>query len=131
MYELRQNEFEAGRYYPALSPLARSREPHGQPPAKLPRTIEEAVQAAGATGTQSILDMRRVAAHPDDRDFGVVAPVSHDLLLDYFGTIQPTREMIEEDLEIMAEIDRGEGIYFVVYKDGQPAEICFAGYSYD
>lgn len=31
----------------------------------------------------------------------------------------------------MLDIDRGQGVYIVAYRDGKPSEIFFAGYSFD
>ena len=39
--------------------------------------------------------------------------------------------MIEENNEFFEEIERGQGVYIIVYKDSQPSEIFFGGYSYD
>ena len=56
-----------------------------------------------------------------------------------FGTTEPTRRMIEdnmanaadEDDDLYQNIARGQGFYVVVYKDGKPSEIFFGGYTYD
>ena len=66
------------------------------------------------------------------------------LLPDYelvrcFGTTRPTRKMIEDNLANAAEEDddlyqniaRGQGFYVVLYKNGEPFEIFFGGYTYD
>jgi hypothetical protein len=34
-------------------------------------------------------------------------------------------------MDFFEEIERGHGIYIIVYKDMGPDEIFFAGYSYD
>jgi hypothetical protein len=39
--------------------------------------------------------------------------------------------MIEENMDFFEDLDRGHGTSIVVFKDGQPDEIFFAGYSYD
>jgi hypothetical protein len=39
--------------------------------------------------------------------------------------------MIEQNMEFFEDIERGQGIYIVVYKAGRPDEIFFAGYSCD
>jgi len=75
--------------------------------------------------------MHQVTGDPDGIDYGVVTPLPEDVLLERFGTTQPTREMIEQDLDILEEVDRGQGIYVIVYRDGRPAEIFFGGLSYD
>ena len=93
-----------------------------------PSSIEEARDIAEADGTASILDMDRVGADPD---FGVVAPMSPERLVALFGTAQPTREMIERNQDFYEEIERGQGVYIVSYRDGKPSEIFFGGYSFD
>jgi hypothetical protein len=39
--------------------------------------------------------------------------------------------MIERNMDFFENIDRGQGIYIAVYRNGQPYEIFFAGYSFD
>jgi len=111
--KLKEREFRAGRF--------RFSEEH-------PTTIEEAREIADADGTGSILDIDGVG---DEPDFGVVVPLSAEYLVELYGTAQPTHEMIEANLDFYEDIERGQGIYIVVYKGGKPAEIFFAGYSYD
>ena len=111
--KLKEREFRAGRF--------RYSEEN-------PTTIEEAREIADADGTGSILDIDGVG---DEPDFGVVVPLSAEYLVELYGTAQPTHEMIEANLDFYEDIERGQGIYIVVYKGGKPAEIFFAGYSYD
>ena len=111
--KLKEREFQAGRF--------RFSEEH-------PATIDEAREIADADGTGSILDIDGVG---DEPDFGVVVPLSAENLVELYGTAQPTQEMIEANLDFYEDIERGQGIYIVVYKGGKPAEIFFAGYSYD
>jgi len=125
---LRTREFEAGRYNPVTPfpefPVAA----HAPSPGAQHASIEEAIEAADADGTRSILDIERVS---DDPDYGVISPLSEDDLVELFGTSTPTREMIESNEDLFENIDRGQGIYIVAYRDGQPSEIFFAGYSFD
>lgn len=110
---LRHQEFRAGRF--RGSELK-------------PATIEEAFENMDADGTASILDIERIA---DEPDFCVVAPLPKDELVRLFGTDQPTRAMIEQNMDFYEDIERGQGVYILVYKDGQPSEIFFGGYSFD
>jgi hypothetical protein len=125
---LRQREFQAGRYNPVIDfpefPLGINAPTPGPKHA----SIEEAMEDADADGTRSILDMERVSA---THDYGAVTPVSGEILMELFGTDEPTREMVEENDDLFDELERGRGVYIVVYKGGQPSEIFFAGYSYD
>jgi hypothetical protein len=120
--ELRELEFEAGRYN--RSDLQ-------------PATIQEAKRNAKFDGTRSILDMERISASPEA---GAVSPVPRDSILAIFKTDRPTRQMVERAFRIRDEealddfidaIDRGEGRYIVLYRGDEPVEIFFCGYSYD
>jgi hypothetical protein len=131
--DLKQREFEAGRYDKPVGP-------------HFPATsIEEAVRACGASGTRSILDMVGVADGPRplgfsladafesgvDPGFGLVAPLAPETLVELFGTTRPSRAMIEENGGYYELIDRGLGIYIVAYDGDLPSELFFAGYSFD
>ncbi|MDX1964565.1 MAG: hypothetical protein SFX18_15545 [Pirellulales bacterium] len=111
--KLKQREFLAGRFrYSEEGPA----------------TIDEAREIADADGTGSILDIDTIG---DEPDFGVVAPLPEERLVEFFGTDQPTRQMIEGNMEFYEEIDRGQGVYILAYQGNQPSEIFFGGYSYD
>ena len=114
--ELRTREFQAGRYYPEPDAAA----PHA--------SIADALIAADADGTCSILDLDTVADHPG---FGVAHRLGDAQLQELFGTARPTHEMIERSDDLFEQIERGHGVCIVVFKDDQPAEIYFAGYSFD
>lgn len=131
MLELRDREFRAGRYNPVM-PF-----PHmhaDEAPGAEHDSIDAAREDAAEDGTRSILDMEDVADEPADPDgdppFCVVSPLPPELLEELYGTTQPTREMVE-DLAFLEDIERGTGVYLVVYANGRPSEICFAGYSFD
>lgn len=130
MLQLREREFRAGRYNPVM-PFP---EMHAdEAPGAGHDSIDEAREDAEEDGTRSILDMDDVAdepADPDDPQFCVVAPLAPELLEELYGTTQPTRAMVA-DLEFLEDVGRGTGVYVVLYDNGKPAEICFAGYSFD
>ena len=111
--DLKLQEFQAGRF--------RYSEEN-------PQTIEEAREVADADGTASILDIDRVDAQPD---FGVVIPLTAPQRMALFGTDKPSRGLVEACDDLYEEIDRGQGVVCPVYKNGQPSELCFIGYSYD
>ena len=126
---LREQEFAAGRYYPVLPYVDFPLGADAPRPGARHRTIRDAVKATRETGTRSILDLDRVA---DEPDYGAVAPLSEETLLRLYGTGQPTRAMVEPDLVFSEEMDeRGQGVYVILHRDGEPHEILFAGYSYD
>ena len=60
-------------------------------------------------------------------DFGAVAPLGEEALLEYFGTTTPTRVTVERNDDFFDDIDRGHGVYVVLYKNGVPDELFFAG----
>jgi hypothetical protein len=128
LQELRQREFRAGRYNPVIPfpdfPIG----PHSPSPGAQHASIDDALRDAEADGTRSILDLDHVAARPE---FGAVAPLDPVVLQHLYGTTQPTRAMVEQNMEFFEDMERVEGIYIVIYKDGRPDEIFFAGYSAD
>jgi hypothetical protein len=127
---LRRREFAAGRYNPVIDfpselfPIG----PHSPAPGAAHASIEEAMEEADADGTRSILDLDHVA---DEPEFCAVAPLPDDMLEELYGTTQPTRTMVEPNLDFLEDIERGHGAYVILYRDGKPDEICFAGYSFD
>jgi hypothetical protein len=125
---LRRREFQAGRYNPVMRMPEFPVEASAAEPGAGHASIEAAMEAADADGTRSILDMERVS---DDPDYGSVAPLSDEDLIDLFGTSKPTREMIESNDDLFEAIERGQGVYIVAYRDEKPSEIFFAGYSFD
>ncbi|HZT59418.1 MAG TPA: hypothetical protein VFA21_12480 [Pyrinomonadaceae bacterium] len=128
LQKLREREFRAGRYNPAVWFPEFPVGPNSPSPGAQHGSIEEALEDSDADGTRSILDMERAADSPD---YGVVAPLPADELLRLFGTDKPTREEIEESDELFEELERGQGVYVVAYAGGKPSEIFFAGYSFD
>jgi len=120
--ELREQEFQAGRYYPVND------ENFQEYFDEQPESIEEAREMADADGTRSILDIDRVG---DEADYGVVRRLTEGDLVAYFGVKEPTREMVETNDNLFEDIDRGQGVCFPVYKAGVVSELVFAGYSYD
>ena len=85
--------------------------------------------ALGAcNGTASILDISQVS---DEPDYGTAAPFSPEELKQYFGTDRPSRRDVERAEDYWEDMERGQARYAVVYSDGQPSEIYFAGYSFD
>jgi hypothetical protein len=128
LQKLRQREFKAGRYNPVVwfpeFPIG----PQSSAPGAKHSSIEEAVEDADADGTRSILDMERVSDTPD---YGVVAPLPNEDLLELFGTTKPTREMVDSNYDLFESLERGQGVYIIVFTDDQPSGIFFAGYSFD
>jgi hypothetical protein len=128
MLELREREFRAGRYNP-VTPYPNFPDTD-RAPAKGARhaSIEEAMEAADASGTRSILDMFTVG-----EEFGpsTMTVLDEPRLLDYFGTTQPTPDDILENDEFVDDIGRGEGRCVVLYDDGKPSRLLFIGFSFD
>lgn len=125
---LREREFRAGRYNPVIDFPEFPVTAESPAPGAGHDSMEEAFEDADADGTRSILDMMSVADAPD---FCAVAPLPSEDLIDLFGTDKPTHQMIEESDQLYDKLERGQGVYIIVYKDNQPAEIFFAGYSFD
>ena len=128
---LREREFRAGRFWqPSLVEPGFFGRLLGRPPSKPkpPATIQEALKAAHATGTRSILDMERISQTPA---LGAISPLLPEDLQRFFGTTQPAREIIERSDEFIDSLERGQGVCIILHQNGKPHEIYFAGYSFD
>jgi hypothetical protein len=154
---LREREFEAGRYDPAMGmtdPPSYMFQMHFPPDESWPTpgaqhaSIEEAIEASAESGTGSILDLSKVGSAPD---FCTVSPLNDQVLTQLFGTTKPTRDLLEsvlikskptadpeaselfwKQMELFwDQIKRGEGRYIIIYSGSEPREIFFAGYSID
>ena len=128
---LRQREFDAGRYYPAMDLFAGLEFPitdQSPSPGARHGSIDEAREAAAECGTQSILDLDEVSEMPG---FGAVSPLDEDVISDVFGTAKPTPEMVKDNLDFLDYADRLLGVYFFLFEGDQPVKIVFAGYSVD
>jgi hypothetical protein len=101
--------------------------------------IEAILNETAPDGTTSILDIEYISDIPQP---SAACPLSENELQEIFKTVEPKREQIEAILihetepadgwEVFWEsIERGEGRYIIVYQEGQPTEIFFAGYSFD
>src|SRR5277367_1282056 len=101
--ELRQREFAAGRYNP-VEPFPRFPVDPRQARGVKHTTGDAARQAAGASGTRSILDMLGLSPKPTP---GVVTPLDEDDLTDVFSTLEPTRDHLEDDEALFEMIARG------------------------
>jgi hypothetical protein len=128
LQKLRQREFSAGRYNPAIDFPEFPVDENSPVIGAQHSSIEEALEDADADGTRSILDMMSVSETPD---YNAVAPLPPEKLLELFGTDSPTYEMIEDSEELYEALERGKGVYIIVYSGNQPAQILFAGYSFD
>jgi hypothetical protein len=128
LQDLRRREFEAGRYNPVIWMPPFPVDSNSPAPGARHASIEEAMEAADADGTRSILDMERISETPDD---GAVVALPNEELIALFGTDKPTREMIEDNDDLFEILERGQGVYVIAYQDDEPSQIYFAGYSFD
>jgi hypothetical protein len=127
--KLREREFKAGRYYPAVMFPRFPITPKTKSPGAQHESIEEAMEAADADGTRSILDIAAISATPE---FLSASPLGKDVLKQLFGTTTPSRKEAEGKLsDILHDIERGHAVYIELYENNRPAEILFAGYSVD
>lgn len=131
LQSLREREFEAGRYSPAVDfpefPITKET----PSPGKAHGTIEEALEAAMEEGTRSILDIQSVSNSADSCTARIL---SDDELSMYFGTTKPSRQDLEDydNLDpIIDAIERGEAVCIPVFENNRPTELFFAGYSFD
>jgi hypothetical protein len=147
---LREQEFKAGRYTPAMemadppSFMFKFRFPPDEAspaPGARHDSINEALDATGESGTGSILDIMRITDQPD---FLAACSLPPDELIELFGTTEPTRERLQTVLiagtprrqrsaatRFWDQIGRGQARYIVLYDKAEPSEIFFIGYSVD
>jgi len=125
---LRQREFRAGRYNPVIMFPPFPIDANAPAPGAEHASIAEAQEDADSDGTRSILDIERVA---DVDDFCTARPLSPEVIESLYGTSQPTRAMVEDNMDFLQEVERGKGVYLLLYSGGRPTEILFAGYSFD
>ncbi|HEV7694072.1 MAG TPA: hypothetical protein VGO52_24780 [Hyphomonadaceae bacterium] len=150
--ELREQEFRAGRYDPALqaaNPPTFTFEQTFPPGPEFPSpgaqhaSMMEAFEESEPDGTGSILDLFGIALEPE---FVHCSPVPDADLISIFGSAQPMRADIETILPkrgpispdalqrfgtFWDSIGRGEGRYIVVHGASGPEALFFAGYSLD
>src|SRR5262249_23676184 len=126
---LREREFVAGRYNPVIwAPALTPVNPNQASPGAQHASIEEALEAAAEDGTRSILELDHVC---DQREFCAACRLPDEVLEELYGTTQPTRQMIEQNMDFMEDVERGQGVYVVAYRNGKPHELFFGGYSFD
>lgn len=95
---------------------------------KLPASIEKAIELGAESGAGSLLDIVTVSEAPE---LCAVCPLSREELLEFFGSERPTIGQIEKSVSFWASFDRGEARAVTLYENGQPARICFAGWTID
>ena len=116
---LKAKVFEAGEFF-KLDPTAQ------------PSSIEELLKMNETEGTHSILDMVHGCSARDGWSFGVLHPLPNEILEDLLGTSRPTHDQVDAArTELGRQRDRWIGTYVVVYKDDEPDEYFFTGYSGD
>jgi hypothetical protein len=134
LQKLRTREFQAGRYNP-VTPFQRFPiDPSAPTVGTRHGSIEEVMKAVDESGTRSILDISQVASESFDGSqmpYFTAFPLSAADVEDLFGTLHPTRELIEKNQRIWDRIERGSALYVIVFDGGKPNEIFFAGYSFD
>jgi hypothetical protein len=128
LQELRRREFRAGRYNPVIRFLDFPLGPHPPAPGAQHSTMAEALEDSDADGTRSIIDLDHIS---DEPEFGAVTAIGDEKLVEFFGTTRPTREVVEGSHELWEDLERGQGVYVILYKDDRPDGIYFAGYSCD
>ena len=126
--DLREREFLAGRYNPAM-PFIDFPITAGSPaPGPQHATIEDALADSGADGTRSILDIHSIGDTPE---FFTAGPLAPEVLRGLYGTERPTRAAVEADDSFLEDVERGTAVYVLLYEGDTPTEVFFAGYSCD
>ena len=128
LQELREREFSAGRYNPVILFPTFPIGPNSPSPGAKHASIQEALEASQEEGTRSILDIESVSEQPD---YQAVCPLPDSVLIDYYATTKPTKESVLAKMDFFRNIERGQGIYIITFKDGKEDEILFAGVSFN
>ncbi|MHC4445598.1 MAG: hypothetical protein ACYTBZ_09845 [Planctomycetota bacterium] len=68
---------------------------------------------------------------PETPDFCDLARLDDEVFQNLYSTTTPTREMVEQNMDFFEDVERCQGVYIVMYKDGKPDEMLFAGLSVD
>jgi len=88
-------------------------------------TIDSLREEQAEEGTGTVLDVFDLS---EDREPGFAAPAGAQALEEAFGTVKPSRELVDERWSGLAgSLDRGDAVYFEVFEDGAPSEWCFVG----
>jgi len=134
LQKLRHRELNAGRYNPVMPFLSFPVDPAVPGPGGQHATFDDAMTDADADGTRSIIDLARASKVPYDGsgDPSMTAwPIRDDEIARMTGSRCPTVQMLVECEDLWESIERGSGVYVVVYEGATPSEIFFAGYSFD
>ena len=127
--ELREREFMAGRYFPAIDDPISLLPITDKSPAFKPKHRSMKAAREDADGcTRSIVDLDHISDEPEDY---AITPLDEDTILEIYGAQQPTHAMVEQDMSFFGLIGGCQGVYLIVYKDGKPDEILFAGIAFD
>jgi hypothetical protein len=134
LQKLRAREFQSGRYNP-VTPFQKFPIDLSAPTLGAQHgSIEDVMDAAEEDGTRSILDIAQLASEPLDGSrmpYFTAFPLANPDMEELFGTLHPTRKLVETNTRMWDRIERGSAIYLVIFDDGKPHEIFFAGYSFD
>jgi hypothetical protein len=125
---LREREFRAGRYFPALKFPQYPVGSDSPAPGPQHASMEEAQEDVAEVGTYSILDLDHVSEVPEA--CGLTA-LKDDQLLELYGTTRPTREMVEFENGWAEFVDRAQGVYVIVYQDEEPRWLFSGGRAFD
>ena len=139
---LREREFRAGRYNP-VTPFIDFLDLDSATSGSKHSSIKEALEASDAEGTRSILDISEISdltyleALEQSTQGGIdlyctTFSLSNSELIELFGTDKPNCQALELAIdELCEDIDRGTARHIFVYKNNEPTEVFFIGYSFD
>lgn len=89
----------------------------------------EALEAYDADGTASPLDIDGFSDAPEPASCWAL---DAETLEAHFGSAKPSKAAVDDGVdELMEELGRGESLCVVAWKGGKPAEVLFAGWSFD
>lgn len=89
----------------------------------------EAFEACDADGTASPLDISGFSDAPEPASCWALNAAT---LESQFGSAKPSKVAVEDGVdELLEELGRGESLCVVAWAGGKPAEVLFAGWSFD
>lgn len=101
-------------------------------PEEIDEGIAEVIEQADADGTCSILDIEIISTKPGEFDHGEAHPLTEAQLVEFYGTLKPSKELVEDRRSRLYDIiDRGMAVYVLLYDGDTPSGVAFYGYSYD
>lgn len=95
----------------------------------IPKTIDELIRLRDVEGTHSIIDIEKISSVAT---LGAIDSLSPQEYSKIFGTEMPSHILVEQKIDELLRLrETWSGLYVLIFENGIPVEICFAGSSGD